>query len=61
LQQAAISAIIISCLPISQAFDHKEKREVIVTTDHGLSLTNKGLSHGNGGVFEEVVFKIRIK
>ena len=36
----------------------KEKREIIVTTDHGLSLTNKGLSHGNTGVFEEVVFRI---
>lgn len=35
----------------------EQKRRLIVTTDHGLSLTRKGLSHGTGGVFEEAVFR----
>ena len=34
-----------------------QKRQVIITTDHGLSLTHTGLSHGTGGVFERAVFR----
>ncbi len=34
-----------------------QKRQVIITTDHGLSLSHTGLSHGAGGVFEQAVFR----
>ena len=40
----------------------KEKnRRLILTTDHGFSLTDKGLSHGGGGVFERAVFRAQWK
>ncbi|MBI3270576.1 MAG: hypothetical protein HYZ53_16335 [Planctomycetes bacterium] len=32
-------------------------RRLLVTTDHGMSLTRKGLSHGRGGVFERAIFR----
>lgn len=34
-----------------------QKRRLIVTTDHGFSLTRKGLSHGTGGVFEQAILR----
>jgi hypothetical protein len=34
-----------------------QKRRLVVTTDHGFSLTRTGLSHGKGGVFERAVFR----
>jgi len=34
-----------------------QKRQLIITTDHGLSLLHSGLSHGKGGVFEQAVFR----
>ena len=34
--------------------------EVIITADHGMSLKNGRLSHGDGGVFEEAVFRYRV-
>jgi hypothetical protein len=38
-----------------------QKRQVIVTTDHGLSLTRTGLSHGTGGVFERAIFRYLLR
>jgi len=35
----------------------KQKRRLIITTDHGLSLTRTGLSHGKGGVYEKAIFR----
>jgi hypothetical protein len=35
----------------------EQKRRLTVTTDHGLSLTRTGLSHGKGGVFEKAIFR----
>ena len=35
----------------------KQKRRFVVTTDHGLSITRTGFSHGRGGVFERAVFR----
>ena len=32
-------------------------RRLILTTDHGLSLTAKGLLHGKGGVYERCIFR----
>lgn len=39
----------------------KEKqRELIITTDHGLTFNAKGLHHGSGGVFEKTIFRFVI-
>ncbi len=35
----------------------EQKRRLTVTTDHGLSLTRTGLSHGKGGVYEKAIFR----
>ena len=35
----------------------RQKRSLILTTDHGLSLGRKGLSHGRGGVYEQAIFR----
>ncbi|MEA3436645.1 MAG: DUF6079 family protein [Thermodesulfobacteriota bacterium] len=37
---------------------NRQKRRLVVTTDHGLSLTKKGLAHGKGGVFERAIFRM---
>lgn len=36
-------------------------RRLVMTTDHGFSLTRTGLSHGKGGVFERAVFRAEWK
>lgn len=33
-----------------------QHRRLVMTTDHGFSLTRTGLSHGSGGVFERAIF-----
>jgi hypothetical protein len=38
----------------------KEHRTLIVTTDHGLSFSAKGLQHGNGGIFEKTIFRCQV-
>jgi hypothetical protein len=35
----------------------RQKRTLILTTDHGLSLSRDGLSHGRGGAFERLIFR----
>ena len=45
-------------LPELQNSCNRQKRPLIITTDHGLSLTKKGLSHGKGGVFERAIFRM---
>ncbi len=36
----------------------KEKqRKLIITTDHGLTFSAKGLQHGSGGVYEKAIFR----
>jgi hypothetical protein len=35
----------------------QQGRTLILTADHGLSLTRKGLSHGRGGVYERTIFR----
>jgi hypothetical protein len=35
----------------------QSKRELILTTDHGLSLSAGALSHGGGGVYERAIFR----
>ena len=36
-----------------------QKRPLILTTDHGLSLSRDGLSHGRGGAYERLIFRAR--
>jgi len=36
-------------------------RRLVLTTDHGLSFTDKGLAHGRGGVFEQAIFRMTFK
>jgi hypothetical protein len=38
----------------------KESRSLIVTTDHGLSFSSKGLSHGAGGIYEKAIFRFQV-
>ena len=45
-------------LPELQNICNRQKRRLIITTDHGLSLTKKGFSHGKGGVFERAIFRM---
>ena len=44
-------------LPRLQDICVRQKRRLIITTDHGLSLTRTGLSHGKGGVYEKAIFR----
>ena len=46
-------------LPALHGFCRRQKRELILTTDHGLSLTAEALSHGQGGVYEGAIFRAR--
>ncbi len=45
-------------LPRLQKICAAQKRRLILTADHGLSLTRTGLSHGKGGVFERAIFRV---
>jgi hypothetical protein len=36
-----------------------QKRPLVLTTDHGLSLSRDGLSHGRGGAYERLIFRAR--
>ena len=44
-------------LPRLQDICVRQNRRLIVTTDHGLSLTRTGFSHGKGGVYERAIFR----
>jgi hypothetical protein len=45
-------------LPGLLAFCRDQGRHLILTTDHGMSLGARGLSHGGGGIYEEVLFRV---
>jgi hypothetical protein len=55
---AAICSFLGKELPRMQEICAEQKRRLVLTTDHGLSLTPGGLSHGKGGVFERAVFRM---
>jgi hypothetical protein len=44
-------------LPPLAALCREQKRSLILTTDHGLSLGRNGLEHGAGGVYERAIFR----
>jgi len=54
----ALCRFLVRELPGLQEICAQKNRRLILTTDHGLSLTQTGLSHGKGGVFERVIFKV---
>jgi hypothetical protein len=54
---AALSEIVRRDLPALRRECARQKRELIVTTDHGLSLSRDGLSHGRGGAYERLIFR----
>lgn len=53
----ALNRLVHAILPRLQADCRTQRRRLVLTTDHGLSLTRKGLIHGGGGVFEQAVFR----
>lgn len=55
---SALCKFIETELPRFQKICNQQKRGLILTTDHGLSLTRTGISHGGGGVFERAVFRV---
>jgi hypothetical protein len=54
---AAICGFLEKELPRLRDICATQKRRLIITTDHGLSLTGGGLSHGKGGVYEKAIFR----
>ena len=54
----AICSFLEKELPRLQEICAAHEHRLILTTDHGLSLTPGGLSHGKGGVFERAVFRV---
>ena len=44
-------------LPGLRDYSRKHQRRLILTTDHGVTFSRQGLTHGAGGVFEQAVFR----
>jgi hypothetical protein len=57
---AVIAGFLNAELPRLLKIAAAQKRRIIITTDHGLSLSHSGLSHGTGGVFERAVFRFEL-
>lgn len=55
---AAVCGFLENELPGLKNICAAQKRRLILTADHGLSLTRTGLSHGQGGVFERAIFRV---
>jgi hypothetical protein len=55
---ALLGRMLIDNLPALIGLCRRQRRPLVLTTDHGLSLSRKRLSHGEGGVFEEAVFRM---
>jgi hypothetical protein len=53
-----VSEFLESELPRLIRISSDQKRRLVVTTDHGLSITRTGMSHGKGGVFERAIFRV---
>ena len=58
---AAVCRFLENELPGLKKICAAQKRRLILTADHGLSLTRTGLSHGKGGVFERAIFRVEWK
>jgi len=49
LLNAIVPRLLTECL--------RQRRPLVLTTDHGLSLSPSGLTHGRSGVFEQTIFR----
>jgi hypothetical protein len=56
---AVLGEIVGRDLPAVLRECRRQKRPLILTTDHGLSLSRDGLSHGRGGAYERLIFRAR--
>lgn len=56
---AVLGEIVGRDLPAMLRECSRQKRPLILTTDHGLSLSRDGLSHGRGGAYERLIFRAR--
>jgi hypothetical protein len=54
---AMVDHILARELPILHRYCSRQKRPLILTTDHGLSLGMGRLGHGKGGIYERAIFR----
>lgn len=54
---AVLDAILEKNLLELLRFCTRQNRDLIVTTDHGISMARGGLAHGGGGVYERAIFR----
>ncbi len=52
-----LKSIIEKELPAFIRLCEEQKRRLVLTTDHGISLTQGGLKHGRGGIYERAIFR----
>lgn len=57
-QAAAVCRFLENELPELLKICTAQNGRLILTADHGLSLTRTGLSHGQGGVLEQAIFRV---
>jgi hypothetical protein len=55
-----LHGLLMKDLPVLRDLCAGQHRPLILTTDHGLSLTQSGLTHGKGGVFERALFRCSV-
>lgn len=53
----AVAGFLNASFPYLKDTCARQKRKLVLTADHGLSLTKGGLRHGKGGVFEKALFR----
>ncbi len=58
---AVVARALESELPFMKRLAVSKNVPLIITADHGMSLTPKGLTHGKGGVYEEAVFRAALR
>jgi hypothetical protein len=54
---ATLGSLLEEILPAAVSLCRTDGRHLILTTDHGLSLSDGGLSHGSGGLFERAILR----
>ncbi|MGA2977666.1 MAG: DUF6079 family protein [Spirochaetia bacterium] len=55
--QGALGSLLEELLPAAVFLCRADARRLILTTDHGLSLSGGRLSHGGGGLFEQAILR----
>ena len=54
----ALGSLLEEFLPAAVSVCRADRRRLILTTDHGLSLSDGRLSHGGGGLFERAILRV---